>query len=76
MIKPLVNADEWAKKYDITEREGECPKCKIAIKTTIPFAIKGYRGLVSEDHGCGEKYTRKSMVPVDSEEIEFWNSVI
>jgi len=62
----------WAIKYDIRVKSGCCPKCGQTIITNIPFAVKGYRGLKSDDHGCGEKYTRKVMVPVGKNELDFW----
>lgn len=61
----------WASRYDLRVKTGQCPKCKKEIITNIPFALKGYRGLKSEDHGCGEEFTRKTMIPVDKKEIEF-----
>ena len=75
MLLPLEDADYWAEKYNITKKYASCPKCGIEIVTDTPFAINGYRGLKSKDHGCGEKYTRKILVPVSKEEIEFWNGI-
>ena len=62
----------WASRYSIRIRSGNCEKCGVAIITNVPFAFQGYRGLKSDDHGCGEKYTRKIMVPVEKAEKEFW----
>lgn len=62
----LVGIDhkEWARRYNIRILYGiKCPKCYCLIFLTVPFATKGYRGLMSEDHGCGERYIRKIAVP-------------
>ncbi len=73
MIFPIENYIEWSDKYKIKVSVGKCPRCDEEVITNIPFALKGYRGLKSFDHGCGEKYTRKSMVAIGKEEIESWN---
>lgn len=65
----------WAKRYGIGVGKYKCLKCGMDIITNIPFAIKGYRGLKSLDHGCGENYTRKVMTPVGKEEIDFWKGL-
>lgn len=75
MITIIENEEEWAEKYGIRAKEGFCPKCGLKIITDIPFAIKGYRGLKSADHGCGETYTRKVMVPSSDEEKKYWADI-
>jgi hypothetical protein len=75
MIYPQVSCEEWSKLYNIRVIEGSCPKCKADIVANIPFAMKGYRGLKSEDHGCGEKYTKKVLVPHSEEEKDFWKGI-
>lgn len=76
MIYPLEQDYlTWASQYDLRVRTGECPKCKKSIITNIPFALKGFRGLKSEDHGCGEEYTRKTMIPVEKAEIDFLSEI-
>ena len=65
----------WASRYNLRIATGSCPKCGLEILTNIPFALKGYRGLKSEDHGCGEKYTRKVLIAVDKTEKEFWAKI-
>ena len=72
MLLPQEDYKEWAEKYGLRIKEAKCPKCKIDIITDIPFAIGGYRGLKSADHGCGENYTRKVMVPWSEAEKKFW----
>lgn len=73
MIFPLeVDYLTWSHRYRIKVSSGKCPKCDMKILTNVPFAIKGYRGLKSEDHGCGEKFTRKSLVPTSEKEISYW----
>lgn len=76
MIIPIdLDYLKWAERYNIRIKVERCPKCNIEIITDIPFAISGYRGLKSKDHGCGEKYTRKTLVPIDKEETMFWKSI-
>jgi exosome complex RNA-binding protein Csl4 len=65
----------WANTHKIRVIKANCPKCHKDIITNIPFAIKGYRGLKSEDHGCGEKYTRKIAVPYSEEEKNYWATI-
>ncbi|MDC1175567.1 hypothetical protein OAT67_09220 [Bacteriovoracaceae bacterium] len=76
MIFPLEQDYlSWSEKYNIRIKTAKCPKCGVDIITNIPFAIKGYRGLKSDDHGCGEKYTRKVIVPTSKDEKEFWSKI-
>lgn len=75
MIFPQEDYLEWAKKYGLRIQEGECLKCGMKIITDIPFALGGYRGLKSKDHGCGQKYTWKTMKPVSEEEKKFWSEL-
>ena len=72
MLTILESKESWSDKYKLRIVKGQCPKCGVGIETTVPFAFQGYRGLKSEDHGCGEKYTRKIMVAVSKEEKDFW----
>ena len=73
MLFPVEeNHIHFAEKYGLRIKKANCPSCNVEIETTIPFFIKGYVGLKSEDHGCGEKYTRKIMVAYSKEEKEFW----
>ncbi len=65
----------WANKYDIRVESGECSKCGNSVITNLPFAFEGYRGLKSEDHGCGEKYTWKTFVPVGEDEKSTWKNI-
>jgi len=74
MLQPIENPVTWANKYGLEIKQANCPKCGILIITDVPFAVKGYRGLKSSDHGCGEMYCRKILTPVSEEEIEFWIS--
>ena len=75
MIEIIEDPKKWSEKYNIRPREGKCLKCGIEVVTDVPFAFKGYRGLKSKDHGCGEKYTRKVLVPTGREEKEKWANI-
>ena len=66
---------EWAEKYGLRIKEGECSKCGKKLITNIPFAFQGYRGLKSADHGCGDKYTWKTFVPVGEKERAEWGEI-
>jgi hypothetical protein len=76
MIYPDVEPETWAKRHDLDLKDSECLGCKKIFPMNVPCAIKGYRGMRIEEHGCPEKYRRTQLVPVDKEEIEFWNTVI
>jgi hypothetical protein len=59
-----MNHREWARRYGIRLLYGiKCPRCGTPILLNVPFATKSFRGIKSADHGCGEVYTRKVMVP-------------
>jgi len=73
MIVPLeMDYLTWASKYNLRVKTGKCVKCERELITNIPFALKSYRGLKSEDHGCGEKYTWKTFKPTGVKEKEQW----
>ncbi|PIK15111.1 hypothetical protein [Halobacteriovorax sp. JY17] len=65
----------WTSKYNLRVKTGSCLCCGKEIVTDVPFALKGYRGLKSEDHGCGEEFTWKSFKPIGQKEKDTWDSL-
>lgn len=72
MIYPNIDLKIWAKRYGVKPKSKTCLCCKQEFKTTIPVAIKGYRGLQTPVHKCGERYINSIFVPIEKSEIEFW----
>lgn len=64
MILPQVSAQEWAEAYGLEVKDAQCMKCKKMFPRDIPFAVKGFRGLMTEDHGCGKEYQSSVAMPV------------
>lgn len=64
--------NEWAERHDLPVEWDNCPKCGTVREASVPFASKGYRGLVSELHGCGESYRLRVFRPI-GDEIKKWN---
>lgn len=73
-LYPNVPAKEWAERYGLTIEKKKCKKCGKMFLCNIPFAIKGYRGLQTKDHGCGKHYIASIATPV-GEKKEFWERV-
>ena len=55
MLFPQVELEEWSKLYGVLPKEGLCHACGDFIIANIPFADGPSRGLVSKDHGCGDR---------------------
>jgi hypothetical protein len=71
MIKPDAKYIEWIERYQIQPKSLECPECKKEFPLNVPIAMKGYRGLEMQEHGCegGQPFV---VVPVDADTIELW----
>ena len=69
---PDTDMESWSERYNIKPKEIECIGCKVKFLTTIPVAIKGYRGLCVPEHECGPNYRAAIFVPTDKEEIKYW----
>lgn len=63
MLKVITSPREWASKYKIPVKESVCQNCGCRVELSIPFAIKGYRGLMSEEHACGKQFIVSIAVP-------------
>jgi hypothetical protein len=74
-LKFLVSEDpaDWATKYQIPTDPIECHSCKTEFAPSRPIALKGYRGLMIPEHGCGDSGPFV-VVPVGSE-AEDWEAI-
>ncbi len=63
MIFPDYSLEDWCKQHKIKPLTDYCRNCKKETTTTIPFASKFGRGLISEEHGCGESYRIQTIKP-------------
>lgn len=75
-IYPKVSADDWAKLYNIEIRSRPCLKCGKLQSTSIPWASKEWRGLVSPTHECGEEYKLITAVPKSKAERLSWSDMV
>ncbi len=55
MLFPIEEKERWAEKYNIEPIGEGCRNCGVHLWTTIPFATKGARGLVSPPCDCGNE---------------------
>lgn len=67
---------EFSKKHGFKTGKAKCLGCGKEYPYTTPVAIKGYRGVLAEDHGCPDRFRRSIWKPVSKEELDFWNTVI
>lgn len=74
MISPVVDYENWALVHGIILRPIPCHTCGKEFIPKVPMALKGYRGLMVEDHGC-EGNMPFVVVPVGKEELEIWESM-
>lgn len=66
--------NEWAEMHSLPVEDDCCPKCGISRVANIPFFSKGFRGLMSELHDCGERYRLRIFRPV-GEEVKSWENI-
>lgn len=76
MIYIDVDSLEWSKKHLIDIEIVECCGCKKKIIVDVPIRIKGYAGFEMRKHGCAVNKLSATFVPIDDEEIKFWNGII
>ena len=72
MIYPDIPVEVWAKRWNISLKEGECLKCKKKFPFTKPFATGKFRGVSQEVHECGEEYKQYLAITTDKE----WNDLL
>ena len=75
MIYPDMSVNEWCSLHGLEVRELECSNCKKTVSRNVPFAMKGYRGLIVKDHGCGIEFGSSISVPV-GEKLDNWNELL
>lgn len=63
-----TGTSSWNEMYNLPEEFDHCPRCGIKRIANIPFFTNGFRGLTSEDHGCGESYKLRVFRPTKEEE--------
>lgn len=74
MIYPQEPLAEWIEKYNLRIIKKDCPECGKEYELNIPIAIKGYRGLQMQEHGCKESVSM--FVLSDREEDKKWRDVL
>ena len=72
MIFPEVVVSVYAERHGLSIVEEKCPNCNELFPLDVPVAIKGYRGLGMQIHGCDFLKTPRLCVPVKSCLIEKW----
>lgn len=65
MLYPIESAEDWARKYDLPIKTGNCSSCGVMLIADIPFATKKWRGLRSAPHACGENFALSCAINVD-----------
>lgn len=68
--------EKWAEEKHLKIIDYVCPKCGNYFKTTVPFIMKGYVGLESPIHGCGQNFKRAIMAPTSKDTIDFWKTIV
>jgi hypothetical protein len=63
MLKVITDPKAWALKYKIPMKKSVCQNCGCEVKLSVPFAVKGYRGLMSEEHACGKQFIVSIAIP-------------
>ncbi len=76
MLYPDTDLETWSATYKIQPLMKECPCCGKEFLTTIPVAIKGYRGLQTPTHECGEDGVVCLLVPNDKLEKDKWDNLL
>lgn len=80
VLEILETPEEWAAKYKIMLEPISCNECKTPLRLTKPIAMKGYRGLGTEDcPKCIGRANIKSgsfrVVPILEEKLAIWESL-
>ena len=76
MVYIDMDLNSFCEKFELEPVMMKCENCKKEFKTNQPIAIKGYRGLEMEKHGCPDNFLGAVFKPVDKDEIDFWNKII
>jgi len=73
IIYPVVPAEEWAARYDISLEPRPCKNCGTLMYPVAPFATGGWRGLKSEPHepcGAGCTFARGRAIGEDGRNVK------
>lgn len=76
MLYPDTELQEWLNLYNLEPQSKQCPSCNKMIITTVPVALKGYRGLQSPVHECGDEGVVTILIPVDKSLKDKWEAVL
>lgn len=71
-IFPLIDANIWAARYNLKFSNKPCIKCGEIQETSIPWASKNWRGLMSPSHGCGDEYRLITAIMRDDLKLKSW----
>lgn len=50
-----MDAEKWAKRYDLEPFSHSCSKCGVMLTTTLPIALGQLRGLMAPRCDCGNQ---------------------
>jgi hypothetical protein len=73
-LYPQVETEKWASTYGLEVRSLICAGCEREVNTTVPFAIGNWRGLLTPEHGCGEKH--RVSIAVEWKNKKEWQKLI
>lgn len=76
MLYPNTNTKQWTELYNLKPQLKECPCCGKEFLTTIPVALKGYRGLQTEVHECGDEGVVTIFIPIDKSIKDKWEKLL
>lgn len=51
----LTDTAAWARRYGIEVDRFKCPVCRQEYEYILAIALKGWRGVLAPDHGCGKE---------------------
>lgn len=75
VLYPQISTFIWAKRYNLSIKSKTCVKCGLELTTTKPFASGKWRGLISEEHECGQSYDILVAIELDDKGKNIWQSV-
>ena len=64
MLFPIIDSKRWATNYSLKITVVKCQKCDRLMSRDIPFATKGYRGLMTKEHSCGKMFISSIATPI------------
>lgn len=64
-----ADPERWAKRYGIEPFTHPCIVCGESCTTSIPFAARGFRGLIAPRCACGHRTTPYALVRADGGDL-------